>query len=73
MQKLKRITNYVLLSCFISDVLSFAVLPFVDEYNPNFFFLFIFPLSPIFFRYDSHRHYLTSWFYVHFEWRFHWS
>ena len=72
MKQLRKIIHYVLLSCFIADMIAFLFLPFVKEYNPAFFFIFIYPLDLVIFRYDEHRHYLTNWCYVYFEWRFRW-
>ncbi len=71
MKRLKKITQYILLSCFIADIVALLFLPFVKEYNPAFFFIFIYPLCLLIFRYDDHRHYLTNHFYVYFELRFH--
>lgn len=70
MKQLRKITQYVLLSCFMADIIAFLFLPFTREYNPAFFFIIIYPLSLLVFRYDEKRHYLTKSFYVHFEWRF---
>lgn len=69
--KVKIFIEYDLLSSAISTFVAIFATLFTGEYDPLFFFVFIFPLSFVFLRYDSHRHYLTNWFYVHFEWRFH--
>lgn len=71
--KVKAFIEYDLLSSAISVFVAIFVAAFTGEYDPALFFVFIFPLSFVFFRYDSHRHYLTNWFYVHFKWRFHFN
>ena len=69
--KLLILIEYDLMSSAISTVAAMIGLLITGKFNPLFFYIFIFPLSFIFLRYDPHRHYLLKWFYVHFEWRFH--
>ncbi len=69
--KVKIFIEYDLVSSAISVVAAIIVAVFTGEYNPLLFFAIVFPLSFVFFHYDTHRHYLTKWFYTNFEWRFH--
>ena len=69
--KVRILVEYDLLSSAISTFVALLAVLFTGKYNPFFFFIFIFPFSFVVFRYDPHRHYLLKWFYVHFEWRFH--